>query len=65
VTCEFKSKGGRVCGGGWLETYDVNLRMESKIQLGVIACSLLSWLCEAASLCMWNCSIVLRCGPFL
>ena len=64
MRCEFKWKGGRVRGGGWLETYDVNLRT-SKIRLGVIVCSSLRWLCEAASLCMWNRSIVLRCGPFL
>ena len=37
--CEFKWKGGRVCGGGWLKTYNVNLRTESKIRLGVIVCS--------------------------
>jgi hypothetical protein len=33
---------GKVGGcvwGGWLETYDVNLRTESKIRLGVIVCS--------------------------
>jgi hypothetical protein len=56
---------GRKCEGGSVWTYDVNLRTVSKIRLGVIMCSSLRWLCEAASLCMWNRSILLRCGPFL
>jgi hypothetical protein len=56
---------GRECEGGSMWTYDVNLRTVSKIRLGVIMCSSLRWLCEVASVCMWNHSIVLRCGPFL
>jgi hypothetical protein len=40
-------------------------RMVSKIRLGVIVNSSLRWLCVAASLGMWNRSMVLRCGPFL
>ena len=36
---EVRDQVDQVCGGGRIETDDVILRMESKIQLGVIVCS--------------------------
>jgi hypothetical protein len=56
---------GRVRGVGVVMLcYEIMFRMVSKTRLGVILCSSLRWLLEAASLWMWKRSMVFKWRSF-